>query len=137
MTQNASTQTVDRYELTKARIAQQYSDAAAHLTACQAELIKAMEAGQMLQTSTVERLFLAEQAVRVNRQIVHIADTSTDKTNLLALLRTWMEDAVEQIMSPGYSTSSSLVRTEQMRAEESAIKTVHRTVGYYVGHLTD
>lgn len=110
-------------------------DARIALGSRQEQLIDSMQKGYALSASLVESIFMHEQLVRVWQQVQGLSRKATGETELKAQLSTWVEDAVEQLTSPGMSRSTSLVRTEQQVCETEALKTVTRTVSRLVSLL--
>lgn len=111
------------------------TSAADELRAVQQEWVESLQAGYAVSTSQVERLFRLEQEARVWTQVQRAVNRSSDEA-LLGELRTWHDDAVEQLLSPTRSQSTSLVRTAQMHAEEDALKTVARDVARVIARAT-
>jgi len=124
--------TLNRMQL---RIESAFNAATERLQESQTALAQAMQDGVALSVSTVERIFDEEQVLRNWRQVLQVGMKATTEAELLAGLRTWSEEATEQVMGPGRSHSTSLVRTAQMHAEEDGIRTVVRTVNRIIEHL--
>jgi hypothetical protein len=107
-----------------AQVERSYSSAQVTLKVHQDNAAQDMISGTALSVNSVERLFLQEQVVRAWRQVASLSATATGVDELVARLREWVADATEQVMSPGRSNSSSLVRTAQLHAEEDGLKHV-------------
>jgi hypothetical protein len=127
--------TIDIFAKAQERIDSEAEAARRVLKDSQVAMIKCMEGGYALQTSSVESIFLQEHLVRAWNQVQALSLTSTDKEELKARLSTWVEDATEQVMAPGRSQSTSFVRTEQMAQETEALKSTARSVSYIVRML--
>ena len=63
------------------------------------------------------------------------ADLVGELRHLLARLQEWLLDATEQVMSPGRSNSTSMVRTAQYQSEERGLKVVARSVQHLIGYM--
>ena len=120
----------------KARLTQAHGAAAEELQDLQGRLIKDMEKGYALDASMVERIFAAEQRLRSHRQLAGLGDTATDVEELKGRLQEWVRDATDQLVSPGRSGFTSLVRTEQMMAETEGLKYGVRTADYLIAALS-
>lgn len=95
--------------------------------------------GHLLTASTVERMFEEHYTVRSWNNVIRTVDEAVQTKSLSTLtlkLQEWATDATEQLLSPGRSHSTSLVRTAEMEAEEYGMKTVLRAVSQFISLVT-
>lgn len=129
------TQLEDTLVRDQGRIAARLEQARTEMGATQEAMIKGLQAGHALSTGNVERLLEQEQVTRVWAQVSNLSSTASDTQELKARLEEWMRDTTEQVMAPGRSHSTSLVRTAQMMAEEDGLKSVARIVERIISNV--
>lgn len=105
----------------------------ADLKIMQGRLADDMTKGYALDTHLVEIIFNLEQQVR-NWQAIRTI-LKGEHGELSTALNRWLTDAVEQLMRPGRSGSTSLVRTAQMHSEDDGMKRVVRQVQQVTRYL--
>ena len=95
--------------------------------------------GRIPSAMTIEALYEAHNVARLWNQIISATSKGVqaeDMDQVVQALRTWYDEAQDQIMSPGHSGSTSLVRTAEMIAEMEALKIVARRVTYMIRSFT-
>lgn len=123
-----TTQLKDTLARDKDRVAKQAQLAMDRLKELQGAIATGLTEGYNVSVGNLERLLEQEQVARVWSQVANLASTASTTQELKARLEEWYRDAVEQMMEPGRSRSTSLIATAQLMAEEDAKKSVARIV---------